>query len=42
MLQTPSHSTDLEAVAAGYVSVTPLYLDLTHDPSLSRLANIFE
>jgi len=42
MLQTPSHSTDLEAVAAGYISVTPLYLDLTHQPSLSRLKNIFE
>ena len=30
--------TDLEAVADGYVSVTPLHLDLTHGPSLERLA----
>ena len=26
------HSTDLEAIADGYVSVSPLHLDLTHDP----------
>ncbi|WP_156679827.1 5'/3'-nucleotidase SurE [Sphingomonas profundi] len=30
--------TDLEAIADGYVSVTPLHLDLTHGPSLARLA----
>ncbi len=29
---------DLEAVAEGYVSVTPLHMDLTHGPSLQRLA----
>ncbi len=29
--------TDLEAVADGFISVTPLHLDLTHDPALSRL-----
>src|SRR6478735_11899102 len=34
MVHTPSHSTDLEAVADGYVAVTPLHLDLTHEPSL--------
>ncbi len=34
MVQTPSHSTDLEAVADGYVSVSPLHLDLTHENSL--------
>ena len=33
--------TDLEAVADGYVSVTPLHLDLTHGPSLERLAARF-
>ena len=36
--QTPGHTTDLEAIADGYVSVTPLHLDLTHEPSLARLA----
>jgi 5'-nucleotidase len=41
MIQTPGHSTDLEAVADGYVSVTPLHLDLTHGPSLGRLAQLF-
>jgi 5'-nucleotidase len=37
MLHTPSHSTDLEAIADGYVSVTPLHLDLTHEGSLAVL-----
>ena len=37
MVQTPGHLTDLEAVADGYVSVTPLHLDLTHDASLDDL-----
>ena len=41
MLETPGHSTDLEAVADGYVSVTPLHLDLTHGPSIARLAQLF-
>ena len=40
-VQTPGHSTDLEAIADGYVSVTPLHLDLTHDPSLATLADRF-
>lgn len=35
---TPGHATDLEAIQDGYVAVTPLQLDLTHDPSLSALA----
>jgi 5'-nucleotidase len=34
---TPGHLTDLEAVADGYVSVTPLHLDMTHEPSLTPL-----
>ena len=38
IVQTPGHSTDLEAIADGYVSVTPLHLDLTHDASLATLA----
>ena len=36
MIHTPGHATDLEAIADGYVSVTPLHLDLTHEPSLER------
>ncbi|HEX8194514.1 MAG TPA: 5'/3'-nucleotidase SurE, partial [Allosphingosinicella sp.] len=41
MIETPGHQTDLEAIADGYVSVTPLHLDLTHDPSLARLAGLY-
>jgi 5'-nucleotidase len=41
MLETPSHSTDLEAISDGYVSVTPLHLDLTHGPSIGRLAELY-
>ncbi|MBV8688140.1 MAG: 5'/3'-nucleotidase SurE [Alphaproteobacteria bacterium] len=42
MIETPGHQTDLEAVADGFVSVTPLHLDLTHDPSLERLRTAFD
>jgi 5'-nucleotidase len=35
---TPGHATDLEAIAEGYISVTPLQLDLTHDASLKAMA----
>ncbi len=42
MVQTPGHSTDLEAIADGFVSVTPLHLDLTHDPSLAVLRERFD
>src|SRR6476659_1194723 len=42
MVETPGHLTDLEAVADGYVSVTPLPLDLTHDQSLGPLARQFD
>ena len=38
VLHTPGHDTDLEAVADGYVAVTPLHLDLTHEASLAELA----
>jgi 5'-nucleotidase len=41
MIETPGHSTDLEAVADGWVSVSPLYLDLTHDASLDALHDSF-
>jgi 5'-nucleotidase len=40
-VETPGHSTDLEAIADGFVSVTPLHLDLTHDPSLAALGERF-
>ncbi|WP_118858431.1 5'/3'-nucleotidase SurE [Sphingomonas mesophila] len=41
-VETPGHTTDLEAIADGFVSVTPLHLDLTHDPSLERLGTLFD
>jgi 5'-nucleotidase len=34
--------TDFEAVSSGYVSITPLHLDLTHHQSLSRLKPLEE
>jgi 5'-nucleotidase len=42
MVETPGHQTDLEAIAEGYVAVTPLHLDLTHEPSLDALRARFE
>ena len=41
MIHTPGHATDLEAIADGYVAVTPLHLDLTHGPSLERLKGLY-
>lgn len=41
MMQTPGHVTDLEAIADGYVSVTPLHLDLTHEASLKGLSELY-
>jgi 5'-nucleotidase len=38
---TPAAGTDLEAVAQGYVSVTPLHMDLTHRPSLDALTALY-
>ena len=38
---TPGHATDLEAIQDGFVAVTPLQLDLTHDASLVALAERF-
>lgn len=34
---TPGHNSDLEAIADGFVAVTPLQLDMTHDASLADL-----
>ncbi|MCK9540960.1 MAG: 5'/3'-nucleotidase SurE [Novosphingobium sp.] len=36
---TPTRDTDLEAIADGFVSVTPLHLDFTHDASLATLSS---
>ena len=41
MVHTPAHDTDLEAVADGYVAVTPLHLDLTHYQSLDMLRSAY-
>ena len=38
---TLDHGTDLEAVADGYVSVTPLQLDFTHHAAIGALAERF-
>jgi 5'-nucleotidase len=35
---TPGHQSDLEAIADGFISVTPLQLDMTHEASLASLA----
>ncbi len=40
-IHTPGHATDLEAITDGYVAVTPLHLDLTHDESLGRIADLY-
>lgn len=39
---TLDHGTDLEAIDEGFVSVTPLQLDLTHHSSLGALADRYE
>jgi 5'-nucleotidase len=40
--QTPQNGSDLAAVAAGKISVTPLRLDLTDEPTLTRYARFFD
>ena len=37
----PGIASDLDAVEEGYISVTPLHLDLTHPPSLAMLAQAY-
>jgi 5'-nucleotidase len=39
--QQPIPDTDLEAIDQGFVTVTPLHLDLTHHASLDRLKSIY-
>ena len=38
---SPGHDTDLEAIDDGYIAVTPLQLDLTHDASLAALRRAY-
>lgn len=41
-VETPAHQTDLEAIADGYVAVTPLQLDLTHHRGMLSLQAAFD
>jgi 5'-nucleotidase len=41
-VETPGHRTDLEAVREGFVSVTPLHLDLTHRETIPALKATLE
>ncbi len=38
---TADHGTDLEAVNAGYIAITPLQLDLTNYPAMDAIASRF-
>jgi 5'-nucleotidase len=38
---TPANGTDLSAVAARQIAVTPLQLDLTDEPFMTKLAEVF-
>ena len=42
MPHTPTAETDLEAIEEGYITVTPLHLDLTHRESLDMLNAAFK
>lgn len=39
---SPGHDSDLEAIDDGFISVTPLQLDLTHDRSLAALRSAYD
>ncbi len=41
MPHTPAHSSDLEAAADGWVTVTPLHCDMTHHASLQASAELY-
>ena len=41
VVQTAGHATDLETIADGHVSVTPLHLDMTHSASLALLSQAY-
>ncbi len=38
---SPEHDTDLESIGDGFISVTPIELDLTHHQSLERLRSAY-
>ena len=38
----PGEGTDLAAIAAGFVSITPIHLDMTHQGSLKELRELLE
>jgi 5'-nucleotidase len=40
-VETPGHWTDLETIADGFISVTPLHLDLTYEPAMTNLEAMF-
>ncbi len=40
--ERPGEGTDLAAIAAGYVSITPIHLDMTHHASLQALRGLME
>lgn len=40
--ELPGEGTDLAAIAAGYVSITPIHLDMTHHASLQALRGLME
>ena len=40
--QNPADGTDLQAMQGGYISLTPLRLDLTDMPTVTRLAEAFD
>jgi 5'-nucleotidase len=42
MPHTPQHDTDLEAIAEGFITVTPLQLDLTHEGAMGSLAALYQ
>lgn len=41
MSESVPEGTDLEAISHGYIAVTPLHYDLTHDGSMESLAEVF-
>jgi 5'-nucleotidase len=40
--KAPHDGTDLAAVHDGWISVTPVHLDMTHYPTMKRLSELFE
>jgi 5'-nucleotidase len=40
-VETPAHATDLEAIGDGFISVTPLQLDMTHRESLAAIGAVY-